>query len=316
MTNLKIAISPDFFKDESKELIVSSDTKKLWSVLLDLYAEFKRVCDENGLRYFADSGTMIGALRHEGFIPWDDDIDLLMFREDYERLCRIAPTAFKHPYFWQTNFSDPGSCRGHAQLRNSETTGMLKSEMRDGKSIYKFNQGIFIDIFQLDKVPNALEERDTFCREIQKQRNKIAYLKHLLLDFRVTKRDLISPAFYVRVVRYVWYRILKSVFGCDVMESAYRKLEVMAQRYNNADTDFCAPIEFRPTRRPREFYAISGFNRSRIVKFEMLEIPVPENAEEMLTGQYGDWHKHVVGGSAHGGLFIDLNKSYKEYLPK
>ena len=101
---------------------VSAEMKKLWAVELDLLAEFDRVCKKHGLTYFAFGGTLLGAVRHQGFIPWDDDIDVVMFREDYRRLTQIAAEEFRHPYFFQTPFTDCGLVMGGSRLRNSNTT--------------------------------------------------------------------------------------------------------------------------------------------------------------------------------------------------
>ena len=81
-------------------------------VELDLLAEFDRVCRKHGLTYFVDSGTLLGAVRHKGFIPWDDDIDLIMQREDYERLVQIAAQEFQHPYFFSDSLFRPGAGDG------------------------------------------------------------------------------------------------------------------------------------------------------------------------------------------------------------
>ncbi len=173
MAILKLKFPESFWQEEPRTLLVSEQRKRFWGVLLDLYAEVARVCEKNGLRYFAGGGTLLGALRHRGMIPWDDDIDLLMPRDDYERLCKIAPTAFRAPYFWQTNATDPGSARGHAQLRNSSTTGILKDEMVNGRALFDFNQGLFIDIFPLDCLPDDPDERKRFCLGIEALRRKI-----------------------------------------------------------------------------------------------------------------------------------------------
>ena len=107
MVPLKLHIDPSFFLEEERNgFVVSAGMKRIWAVELDLLNEFARVCEENGLKWFAHAGTMLGAVRHQGFIPWDDDIDLLMPREDYERFCRLAPTAFSHPYFFQNEQTD------------------------------------------------------------------------------------------------------------------------------------------------------------------------------------------------------------------
>ena len=155
MLPIKIDL-PEGFLDEEERCgyLVSSKMKKLWAVELDLLAELDRVCKKHNLQYFADSGTLLGAVRHKGFIPWDDDIDVVMLREDYDYLIQKCAGEFKHPYFLQSAYTDDGYLRTHAQLRNSMTTMMLPNEAMK----VKFNQGVFLDVFPLDYLPE--NERD------------------------------------------------------------------------------------------------------------------------------------------------------------
>ena len=120
----------EFCKEEVRcGYTVSEKMKKVWSVEMDMLKELIRVCKKYDLNYYADSGTLIGAVRHNGFIPWDDDIDVAMFREDYEKLLSVAKEEFKYPYFLQTVYSEKDYLRGHAQLRNSATTGCIKNDL-------------------------------------------------------------------------------------------------------------------------------------------------------------------------------------------
>ena len=129
MVDLKIKLPKGFLNEEIRNgYVVSSQMKEVWAIELDLLVEFDRVCKEIGVKYFLDSGTLLGAVRHKGFIPWDDDIDVSMLREDYDRLVQRGPSLFKAPYFFQCAYTDEGYYRFHAQLRNSETTGMLPYE--------------------------------------------------------------------------------------------------------------------------------------------------------------------------------------------
>ena len=107
MVNLKISLPEGFLDEEVRDgYKVSHEMKKVWAVELDLLAEFQRVCKKHNIKYIASGGTMLGAVRHKGFIPWDDDIDLMMLREEYEKLCIVAPSEFKHPYYFQTDRTD------------------------------------------------------------------------------------------------------------------------------------------------------------------------------------------------------------------
>ena len=179
MVDLKLKIPENFIAEEIRcGYKVTQQMKEIWAVELDLLSEFDRVCTKYNIKYFACGGTLLGAIRHHGFIPWDDDIDLAMARKDYEKLCEVAPKEFVHPYFFQTEYTDPGSLRGHAQLRNSITTGILKEEYPLRK---KINQGIFIDIFPLDGVPEdhtkytALEQQVVELKKAYHRYSLFAY---------------------------------------------------------------------------------------------------------------------------------------------
>ena len=96
---LKYQVPQDFLHEEvRRDYTITAEMKQVWAVQLDLLQELLRVCKENGLRVFADSGTLIGAVREKGFIPWDDDIDVAMPREDYDRLMSLS-AEFRDPYF-------------------------------------------------------------------------------------------------------------------------------------------------------------------------------------------------------------------------
>ena len=152
MVDLNINLPEGFLNEEVRcGYTVTRQRKEIWAVELDLLAEFDRVCRKYDLKYCADGGTLLGAVRHQGYIPWDDDLDVAMLRRDFEKLNEIAPKEFKKPYFWQTEETDPGSARGHAQLRNSDTTSIIALEYKHQRH-NNFNQGIFIDIFPFDTV--------------------------------------------------------------------------------------------------------------------------------------------------------------------
>ena len=141
----------EFYKEEIRcGWRVDEKTKRIWAVQLEMLDEVERICKKYGLKYFADSGTLIGAVRHQGYIPWDDDIDLAMLREDYETFLKVAPGELKEHLVLQTPYREKNYLRAHAQLRNSRTTGCSREDRKAG-----YNCGIFIDIFPLDAMPEG-----------------------------------------------------------------------------------------------------------------------------------------------------------------
>mgnify|MGYP002110871112 FL=1 len=149
MLPIQIDLPKNFLEEEIRcGYKISSEMKKVWAVQIDLLEQVKKICKNHGLKYFADSGTLIGAIRHKGYIPWDDDIDLVMMRNDYNKFMEYAKSELEFPYFLQTVYTDKDIMRAHAQLRNSKTTGYMPYEKNR-----PYNKGIFIDIFPLDVIP-------------------------------------------------------------------------------------------------------------------------------------------------------------------
>lgn len=102
--DIKLVIPDDYLRDESREgYLVSGAIKKVWAVELDLIEELLRVCNKHNLKIYCCAGTILGAVRHSGYIPWDDDVDLMMYRDDYEKLCGISGIEFAEPYFSRQN---------------------------------------------------------------------------------------------------------------------------------------------------------------------------------------------------------------------
>ncbi len=310
MVDLKIDLPTDFLKEEERcGYVVTSKMKEIWAVQLDLLNEFMRVCDKYGIIYYMDAGTILGAVRHSGFIPWDDDIDVMMMRDQYDRLCEIAIAEFEHPYFFQTEYTDKGTLRGHAQLRNSTTTGILEGELEFNR---KYNQGIFLDIFPIDAVP---DDEDDFEDQLLKIKN---YRKRANIYAALT--DLYSPkaSNYVKrtikgILHFCLCSPLRKIFD---YHKEYMKYEELCSKYNNQNTKCVAKFFQVPMNKTRRVWPRTDFESRVYLPFEMLQVPVPSGYEDILNRFYGEWRKFIIGTATHGGVIYDTELSYIDYLKR
>lgn len=313
MVNLELKV-PDSFLDEEirNGFTVTRERKEIWAVELDLLNKLDQVCKKHNIKYCADGGTLLGAVRHNGFIPWDDDIDIAMLRSEYEKLCSIATEEFKFPYFWQTEETDPTSARGHAQLRNSNTTGILLSERGSGRM---FNQGIFIDIFPFDDIQEDSSEYYSQFENVSKLRNRTYDVLNRVNFYKGTKEIFHGKRF--SFLHQLKHRILHSYYL--IKHSDYRtifdKFIAECKKYDNGNdhtmvADLCIPISPSRIKRYKEdFYDLFE------MPFEFVTIPVFRKYDRNLKLLYGNNYMIPIhSDNVHAGVFFNVNKSYKEYL--
>lgn len=302
--NIKIQLPNGFLDAEIRNgYQVTAEMKKVWAVELDLLCEFQRVADKYGLKYIANGGTMLGAVRHGGFIPWDDDIDLMMMRDEYDKLCEIAPKEFQYPYFFQTEYTDPGSLRCHAQLRNSDTTAILNNEIGGH---FHFNQGIFIDIFPLDAVPDDEHLYDTTSKIAMRYYNFMNHFASISVHY---KTESIS---WKNLLKVFLHAIGNPGFS-SITRYYYKKYEKICKRFNGMGTQkisiYCWGYKYKKLHRSR-----ADHEETIMLPFEFIKIPVCKNYDHALSEVFGDWHKFVIGGSLHENILFDTEKPYTEYI--
>lgn len=282
-------------KGMEKEL---SDEKRhqVWRCEIDLMEKVLDVCKKHDLSIWVSGGTLLGAVRHKGFIPWDDDIDMVMMRKDYDKLLAVAESEFKYPYFFQTAYTDKQYIHGHAQLRNSETSAILPVDKRQ-----PFNQGIFVDIFVYDAIPSTK-------RETQLQHIKVKFIQKFMYW------------------RYYWYTAHNQIVrGCLYLAHIfvkpishrwmYLRMENIFRRYSNKPHQYVAMNMFSYDNMDKYKCNVDDYKETVWLDFEDIKVPAPKGYDRVLRTQYGDYMTPQRSESMHGSkMEFDVNHSYKEIL--
>ena len=246
------------------------------SVQKELLKKLDQVCREQGLRYTAIHGTLLGAVRHQGFIPWDDDVDIAMPREDYDRLLELAPKEFQEPFFLQTpENADNVFYGGYAKLRRSGTAAI--EPQHTGRNCH---QGIWIDIFPLDFCPEDGEKRKWLQR-------RITFWQRLLMGklYRpghgmpedINPKVLSLYYLAARCMRRRWIRNrLKQLFrSCGKSD----KLAILACYYGGYPNP--------------NVYLASLLNSLTEVPFEDFRIFIPCEYDKILSERYGSYYMEL-----------------------
>lgn len=307
MIKLKLSIPKDFFQEEYRsDYNVSSEMKKVWAVQLDLFAEFDRVCQKYNIKYIASGGTMLGAVRHHGYIPWDDDMDLMMMRDQYKKLCDVASSEFSYPYFFQTAETDKGYIKGFARLRNSETTGIQKNEL---PYKLKFNQGIFIDIFPMDKVCDDVLKFEEQKKTFNNIRRKCTYLN--IVENCIVKQN--SPCIE-KMLRHTLSSTIGEISSkMQWCEKAFKKGISVCSMYNDSKMEMASLLSFQIDNLNHSI-RVSDLDDIILMPFEFLQMPVIANYDEHLRRKYGDYMTPQKNPNYHGDIIFDTSRSYKDFL--
>lgn len=306
MVQLNIQI-PNGFLDEEERCgyLVTKQQKEIWAIELDLYNELKRVCKKNRLRFAANAGTVLGAIRHNGFIPWDDDLDFAMPREDYNQLCKLAPEEFKMPYHLENFHTDPHYVYGSSKLMNLNTTGY--------ENPFTKKHGIFIDIFPLDACINDKKLFENQWKEALKLFSKFQRVVTCTRKDYCNAKGISIPRRLIRWAYYYYYKCRGIHVGSTYQKILFNKFEEVCQQYNR---DYCVKyageISFL---QKNDKTRVADFDHIIEHTFEFTTIPLFEHYNEYLIEKYGDYMTPIKTGYAmHTFKIIDTNSPYTKVL--
>lgn len=243
--------------------------RKVQMVQLEIAKEIKRVCDENNIQYFLCFGTMLGAVRHQGFIPWDDDLDLGMLRSEYERFLEIAPTKLKPEYYLHTWYNDPQYPLPFAKVRKRNTLYL------EGKSTRLKENGFYVDIFPFDPQPATDEERSSVNKKLQD------LFRTKLMKSGYTPWMENGKVVWKKRIGYLYYQV-KALAATQ--EGLAKEYDALATSFPESDILFWQEGISKMRKIKRQWCEeLAEFN------FEGEMFKGPKNYDEMLTTIYGNY---------------------------
>ncbi len=241
-----------------------TDLKEFQQISLNILKFVDKVCKEHNIKYCLGYGTALGAVRHGGFIPWDDDIDILMTRDNYDKFLSIMKSINDSQY---KCIAFPDIYYKFAKVVDTDTVveEINKKEV-DG-------MGIYIDIFPVDNVNAKTSKKDHRMADAYKTMGLLA---------ASTKFEKSDDGLLTSIVKWP-IRLFAKIFGWKFW---IKKAIKRSTKYNNIETDLVSPYD---ATREKAIYNKSMFENLTTIKFEDTEFPIMKDYDKYLTQSYGDY---------------------------
>lgn len=243
------------------------DLKQAQKIMVYITKKVHAVCVKHNIKYWLDYGSLLGAIRHGGFIPWDDDMDICMLREDYEKFCKIAQEELGEEFFWQTPETEPNFFPEFGRVRLKNTL-WLSSYLENAN----FSQnGFFLDIFPLDPFPKS--------RFLVKMITLYKGLANCVVAYKIYKSH--SP----NIFKHLMQIILSCILPICFLKFCSRRIISWLQKYekkSNMISKICMDTE--------KDWCDRSFTEEVILKpFEDTEFFIPKKYDERLKHYYGNY---------------------------
>lgn len=279
------------FKKESKQPEMSFDVEQYKKQALRILEVFDSFCSANGLRYSIAYGTMLGAIRHKGFIPWDDDVDVMMPRPDYDRFIKLTKKGLANGYKVISLYNCKNYYLKWAKIIDNNTTLIETFNHKD------CILGTFIDVFPIDGLDNNIIIADKSYHSVKKILNKASIVGLNPFSSSISIRNRIKSLFY----RLLGYNMNALLLKAD------QKSSLVPFDMANSVMDYSTINKYRAAFSP------FLFNHLITVQFENINVKCLEKYDAYLLMIYGDYMKLPpieLRVSHHYHYFIDLNRRW------
>lgn len=260
------------------EQFTSETLRQIQMTQLEILIEFDRICKKHQIPYQLFAGTLLGSIRHEGFIPWDDDIDLAILRKDYDRFKEIALEELDDRFFLQTYETDKEYYKQSGRIRKNNT--IMLQELYEPFSIH---HGIPISLMPLDNI-----EPDTIKGELHRKLYQLIYTNLWRLNnARAIENCRREPNKKKKYVRYALFGLSKFI-PKKWTDKLHEKVSTL---FNHKDTEYVSHLTNGATKKRFHAYKIKreAFYNCIPGQFEGHTFPIPESYDKVLTQLYGDY---------------------------
>lgn len=274
--------------NESDELLY-----QIQSTELEILEYFDKFCRENNLKYSLSGGTLLGAIRHKGFIPWDDDVDCMMMREDYDRLISLwQEKANTEKYILQNKDNDKYFPQSFTKIRKNHTAFLQAGEERN-----KYCNGLFIDIMPADRFPNG------------KIKRKIYYIDVML--YQLFTREFAPPL--SNVIVKTGCKVILALTGKKKREKLRKRFLSRLTKYNNDKS--LQVISTETVSSMHRLYSPDIMDKVIDVEYEGTKLSATSKWEEVLVTGYGDYMQFPPKEEQvwkHHPIIIDFSHNLEE----
>ena len=256
-----------------QEIYISNDeTKQIQNILLSILKDFDSFCKENDIKYFVVAGTALGVVRHKGFIPWDDDIDVGMDHHNYQKFLKLAKNNMNSQKYFVQNYDT------EKNINNTYTKIRLNNSIYCEKSAKKMNihKGFWIDIFPFYNIPDD-------DKEWKKMSKKWRLYERLYGCRQCGYSNYTRGTFIVRIIKRFISRILHYVLLILPTSFFLKKIEKICTSYNAINTKRIGYKDFNFYLEKRELYPLKE------LAFEDMMVYAPNDINHYLTHHYGNY---------------------------